>query len=288
MRGTLLRHGVGPGPGDKPDAALLAQIADGGVPAARLLGSLFRRHAPVFEIDTASADDGIGQPAWSPDGLPGVDAGAAVMFVRTARTLIGGKVLPQLVYSVWFPARPETGAFDLLGGRLDGLTWRVTLDLDGEPLLFDAMHNCGCYHQFFPTVRLRARPRPAGIDEWAFVPQALPAAPAGAKIVVRVSSGSHQIQRLRWERDPAIDRVLALVPDDALRSLPLPGGGRRSLFRPDGLVPGSERGERWLFWPMGVREPGAMRQWGRHATAFIGRRHFDEPDLLERYFERAP
>ena len=35
---------------------------------------------------------------------------------------------------------------------------------------------------------------------------------------------------------------------------------------------------------MGVPEPGAMRQWGRHATAFVGRRHFDDPDLLERYF----
>jgi hypothetical protein len=27
-----------------------------------------------------------------------------------------------------------------------------------------------------------------------------------------------------------------------------------------------------------------MRQWGRHATAFIGRRHFDDPWLVERYF----
>ena len=52
----------------------------------------------------------------------------------------------------------------------------------------------------------------------------------------------------------------------------------------DGIVPGSERGERWLFWPMGVPEPGAMRQWGRHATAFVGRRHFDDPGILERYF----
>jgi hypothetical protein len=50
-------------------------------------------------------------------------------------------------------------------------------------------------------------------------------------------------------------------------------------------VPGTERGERWLFWPMGIREPGAMRQWGRHATAFVGRRHFDDPGLLARYFE---
>ena len=27
-----------------------------------------------------------------------------------------------------------------------------------------------------------------------------------------------------------------------------------------------------------------MRQWGHHATAFVGRRHFDEPYLIERYF----
>ena len=52
----------------------------------------------------------------------------------------------------------------------------------------------------------------------------------------------------------------------------------------DGIVPGTERGERWLFWPMGVPEPGAMRQWGRHATAFVGRRHFDDARLMERYF----
>ena len=24
---------------------------------------------------------------------------------------------------------------------------------------------------------------------------------------------------------------------------------------------------------MGIRSPGAMRQWGRHPTAFVGRRH---------------
>jgi len=27
-----------------------------------------------------------------------------------------------------------------------------------------------------------------------------------------------------------------------------------------------------------------MRQWGRHATAFVGRRHFDDADLIERRF----
>jgi outer membrane translocation and assembly module TamA len=44
-------------------------------------------------------------------------------------------------------------------------------------------------------------------------------------------------------------------------------------------------GERYLFWPTRVPEPGAMRQWGRHATAFVERRYFDDPDLFEKYLE---
>jgi len=60
------------------------------------------------------------------------------------------------------------------------------------------------------------------------------------------------------------------------------------LYGPDGVVAGTERAERWLIWPMGVPAPGAMRQWGHHATAFIGRRHFDDPDLLTRLFEGYP
>ena len=46
-----------------------------------------------------------------------------------------------------------------------------------------------------------------------------------------------------------------------------------------------ERAERFLFWPMGIASPGAMRQWGRQASALAGRRHFDDADLLERRFQ---
>ena len=55
--------------------------------------------------------------------------------------------------------------------------------------------------------------------------------------------------------DPAIPadaRPYALLGDDALRTLPLPGGGSRSLYGPDGIV--------------------------------VGRRHFDEAFLPDRYF----
>ena len=73
-------------------------------------------------------------------------------------------------------------------------------------------------------------------------------------------------------------------PEDDLQRLPWPGGGTRSLYGPSGLVAGTERGERFLFWPMGIASAGAMRQWGHHATAFVGRRHFDDADLLDRRF----
>jgi hypothetical protein len=68
--------------------------------------------------------------------------------------------------------------------------------------------------------------------------------------------------------------------------MPLPGGGRRSLYAQDAIVPGTERLERYIFWPMGIASAGAMRQWGNHATAFVGRRHFDDPFLLDRAFHR--
>jgi hypothetical protein len=81
--------------------------------------------------------------------------------------------------------------------------------------------------------------------------------------------------------------LYTLRDENELRRLPLPGGGSRSLYGPNGLVAGTERGERFLFWPMGIASAGATRQWGHHATAFVGRRHFDDADLIERRFEIA-
>ena len=77
----------------------------------------------------------------------------------------------------------------------------------------------------------------------------------------------------------------ALLDEDTLRSLPTAEGGHRSAFWSSGIMPGTERGERALFWPMGIASPGAMRQWGRHPTAFVGRRHFDDPRLLAERFD---
>jgi len=50
-------------------------------------------------------------------------------------------------------------------------------------------------------------------------------------------------------------------PYDELRSMQRMGESARSAFGPDGIIAGSERAERFLFWPMGIASPGAMRQW---------------------------
>ena len=80
-------------------------------------------------------------------------------------------------------------------------------------------------------------------------------------------------------------RFLTLTP--CFRILPTPSG-TRSAYGPTGIVPGTERGERFAVWPLGLEDAGAMREWGRHATALVGRRQFDDADLIERRFSLQP
>jgi hypothetical protein len=252
------------------------------LPQGASLQRLLAAHAPAFEVDE---NDRIGVPAWGKDGSIEVDTARPTVFTRVAHTRCRGETLLQLVYSVWFPSRPREPGFDLLGGHLDGLVWRVTLSREGLPLVYDSIHNCGCYHLFFPTARAELLPLPATVEEVAFVPQRLPAVGPGERITIHIAARTHYVRRITVD-SPALGerRAYATMADDELRSLPHPEDGWRSLFGPDGIVAGTSRGERFLFWPMGVRDPGAMRQWGRHATAFVGRRHFDDTDLFERYF----
>jgi hypothetical protein len=255
--------------------------------------ALLALYAPVLIVDERDADDRIGRPRFDNNDRAQIDTATPVLFARIAHARYGSDVLLQLVYTAWFPARPATSAIDPSSGHLDALVWRVTLASDGTPLLYDSIHACGCYHLFFPGDRLSPRLEAGSIDGGALTPQVLPPWDAGTRIALRIESGTHYLRRVLAD-DPsaagfAADQAIAygLAPEDALRTLPHASGGTRSLYAPDGLVRGTERAEQFLFWPMGIASAGAMRQWGRHATALVGRRHFDEPFLIERYFQPA-
>lgn len=247
--------------------------------------ALFRYYAPVWEIDVLDDNDLPGTAVWQAG--PAIDAARATQYEMLSYTRYGEHVLLQLNYIIWFRARPGD---DIYAGRFDGLVWRVTLGPNGEPWLYDSIHNCGCYHTFIPTGHLRLRD---DLPTMYFEPPLVPQPAPGLPLVLRVSSGEHYLQRVyTLEGDHAggvttpVKPVEALqVADyDRLRALP-DGEGHSSFFARYALVPGSERPERYLLWPMGVRSPGAMRQWGHHPVAFVGRRHFDDAHLIELLFE---
>lgn len=244
---------------------------------------LFDAFAPVIEVENTGPFDAIGSLGWGDGRAPVLDADRPVYYRKLAFTRNGGDSLVQLVYVAWFSERPKKNAFDMLGGSLDGIIWRVTLDRKGEPLVYDTIHPCGCFHMFFPVAGVAPRPPPEKMIEWAFVPASAPALADAARLRLLLRTRTHYMVGLGVDNgDPALPAEFAEY--DELRSLPLPTGTFRSIFAADGLVPGTERGERMLFWPMGVPSAGAMRQWGRHSTAFLGRRHFDDADLMERRF----
>lgn len=248
--------------------------------------SLLAAYAPVFEIEVTGGHDRPGALHWRDgEGVPAVNADAPVVYAQAAWTRYRGRTLLQLVYTIWFSERPPQSPGDILAGKLDGVVWRATLAPDGEPLLYDSMHPCGCFHMFFPTPRARPLPPPDSALEWNFSPQEMPRLAQGERPLVRIATRTHYVERVGITRDAAGDARYALREYDELRSLPHPARGRRSVFGEHGLIAGTERPERFLFWPMGIRSAGAMRQWGRHATAFVGRRHFDDADLLEKRFE---
>lgn len=256
------------------------------LPEPEVLNKLFATYAPIWEVETVSNDDRIGTPLWGAEAnIAHIDTSTPTVYKQVSYTRFNQQILLQLNYIVWFPARTCTSSVDLLCGHIDGLIWRVTLNNDGQPLVYDSIHNCGCYHTFFPSNRLELSKSSNTYEEAAFAPMVAPTVDFDSRIIVRIASGSHYIEAVYAGKATSNSAsVLQWEDYHRLRSLVMDNNSRRSLFLSNGIVNGTQRGERWFFWPMGITSAGAMRQWGKHATAFVGRRHFDDPYLMERAF----
>ena len=256
---------------------------------------LLAAHAPVFLIEQQSPADAPGAVMLGSDGLAVVESDKPTLYQRVSFTRYRGRSLIQLVYTLWFPERPVAGAFDIYAGRLDGVVLRITLDRQGRPVIVDTIHPCGCYHQFFTAQGVTLRDRPLSVDarnEWRYLPGATLSPDPGQRLEVAIEAATHYVVGVRYASLTGTHtaggqplNALTPQPERSLTRLNSPHGGpSRSLYGSNGLVAGTERSERWILWPMGIASAGAMRQWGHHATAFVGQRHFDDARLMESRF----
>jgi len=248
--------------------------------------TLFQIWAPVWEIQFKGDYDRIGAPIWTGNGVLKIDTDHPLTYTLLSYTRFGKEILTQLNYIIWFPSRPKEGALDIYGGLFDGLNYRVTLDNNGEAILYETIHNCGCYYKAYPTNRLQALEK-VDYAEPPLILKAPDINPSKNYLTVSMESRTHFVQHLypSPHESQAEKTVYSLADYNQLISLPYSRDHRKSMFKQDSIVPESERLERFILWTTGVFSPGAMRQWGRHAVAFVGRRNFDDPFFMGRMFK---
>jgi hypothetical protein len=245
---------------------------------------VLKTYAPIFLQDVAASYDEIGELFWE-NGQIAVDSTKPVVYYFFSYAYFKGNPILQLNYVVWFSARDGPNSPRIERGRLDGLTVRISLDTDGHPFMVDIMNNCGCYHFFVPSQSqvLRVLPSPQALD--AFVPRWLPETFPHRRLSIRVKSGWHQVDNLDTiDMRPGFIPY-QLVPYERLEMLPRDGLALESMFNSKGIAKNTERIEPLIYFPMGIWDIGSMRQRGHHAIKFVGRVHFDDPDIFDDNFE---
>lgn len=206
------------------------------------------------------------------------DVGQPTIYTHISYGRYQEEITIQLNYSVWFAERRADHPLDLFAGQFDGLTWRVHLSSSGTVLGYDKMHQCGCWYQFFPASGFRPQPKLPVTQEPFNIGRTLhPEQP----FTLWLESNTHYLLGVMPAKMPKSAEPLNVLPYAELRALASPGGQYYSPFNSQGLVPESRRLERFVFWPMGIPSPGAMRLPGTHAIGFIGQRHFDDPRILD-------
>lgn len=241
-------------------------------------------YAPILVQDEAAPYDRVGRVVWK-GGAPSVDEERPALYYYLSHARAKGEPVLQLNYVFWYPARGGNLAPAIEHGHLDGLTLRFSFDPQGRLFMIDLMNNCGCYHVFIPARDRVARTIARYYPNDPFAPQWLPELGAGKRPAFRILSGWHQVQRVLALAPSQEGIPYEMIPYETLEGLPAGSGRRESVFDAQGVAKGSERVERFIFFPTGIPSIGSMRQRGHHAITLSERTHFDDPDLFEKYFE---
>jgi hypothetical protein len=267
---------TGYAPAGRP-AALITTAKDAlGIPrlSERQAQQLLQQHAPTWLMTSRSAANLPGSP-YLQQGQLQVNTQKPVTYATISFGRWKNQITTQLNYLIWFKERPPLSTPDWVAGQHDAVIFRIHLNNAQHILAYDSIHLCGCWYRLFLPETANYRAKPSLSTE----PVLAATVPAAGRMNVYLSRDTHHITYLQPATitpptpPSAKTQVYQLQPFEQLTRLPV--------FNTLGYVPGSGRPERWLFWPMGVRNPGALRRFGEHAISFIGRRHFDDPYLLE-------
>jgi hypothetical protein len=241
------------------------------------------RFAPAIYQDVAAEYDRIGKVVWEEDRVR-VDSGQPSAYFYVSRNFLNDHPVLQLNYTFWYSERAGKNAPWIERGPLDGLSYRVTLDKTGKPVMVDIMNSCGCYYFFVPLKDIVAKVKTKPGEIAPLVPAWLPKEFPEKQMSLRVNSGWHQVQKVYTEDGSAPGMTYSLIPYENLESLPKGAGQRESVFSPSGIMKDSWRIEPYIFFSMGIADIGYMRQRGHHAIKMVGRGHFTDPDWYDRAF----
>ncbi len=252
--------------------------------------ALLAHFSPNLSLEKKNSSDKIGSPQWGQNDQITVNTQKPRSYTFITYTRLNGQVLMQLNYGFWFPERPSQSSFDIYAGELDGIIWRVTLDTQGKPFFYDSIHQCGCYHKVFLPEGVSYNTINNTIESPLFFSIDNMPLDSTLPVTLNIDSSSHylvgvshpQPKLLNNNKKPSKTIPYELTDYTSLSQLPTKKH-RKSLFDKNGIIEQSARKERWFLWPLGVVNAGAMRQKGRHAIAFIGRRHFDDAFLWETF-----
>ncbi|MBQ0757325.1 MAG: hypothetical protein KBT54_09500 [Amphritea sp.] len=240
--------------------------------------ALIEHHAPLWRLPDNLAVNRPGHPYWDKGSLK-VDQ-QPISFSYISHGIHRSQTTLQLNYLIWFPERIPESRFDLLAGQHDAVLFRVHLTQAGQILAYDSIHLCGCWYSLILPHAQRYSETRQLYREPTFVLRTEP----GRQLLSLTSNSHLLIASQKAEALASVQKQYQLRPFNDLLQLQVSTSPRlrSSVFNPEGFVPGSERPERWLFWPMGISNPGALRRPGDHAIRFIGKLHFDDPLILER------
>jgi hypothetical protein len=238
---------------------------------------LLDKFAPQWLIENAHQDNLPGKPVWQGDQLQ-VDSDTATSFSLISYGRYKQQTTIQLNYIMWFNQRPELSSFDWVAGQHDAVIFRIHLTPQLEIVAYDSIHLCGCWY----TLMLPNEQAYQAVQDSSQEPVLMYRVDAQTKMRISISADTHQIVGLvPAEENAELKSIeyqsLAWQQLNLLAKAEL----TKSVFDRQGYVHGSQRLERWFFWPMGVKQPGSLRRFGDHAISFVGERYFDQAYLLE-------